>query len=87
MALADLAGAQNAFMSKISQGLPPTTNAPTGVQTGLIGSNPTLAMTTKVPAGLVAGAPGFISGTAPTQNVSNYPAAVNVGTFPFSGVS
>jgi hypothetical protein len=86
-ALTELAAAQqNSITSKITAQVPPTTVAPSGVQVGQIGSNPTLALTAKV-AGSLSGWGPSLAGGGVTQEASNFPALPNPSNFPFVGIS
>jgi hypothetical protein len=86
VALTELQEAQNQFTQKLTNQLPQTGSL-TGINPGLMGSNPTLAMTIKTtPGGLSAGyIPSLRS--APTTNMTNYPALPNSAGFPYAGIS
>src|SRR6516165_2070046 len=86
VALAELQEAQNQFTQKLTNQLPQSGSL-TGVNPGLMGSNPTLALTIKTtPGGLSAGyIPPLRS--APTVNMINYPALPNSAGFPYAGIS
>jgi len=86
VALAELQEAQNQFTQKLTNQLPQTGSL-VGVNPGLMGSNPTLALTIKTtPGGLSAGyIPPLLRG--PTTNTMNFPALPNSAGFPYAGIS
>jgi len=86
VALQELIEIQNAFMSKITGAVPPTTPLPTGVQVGSMGSNPTMAMTIKASAGLAATGMGYgLGGVTPDSR--NFPSTATPTAFPYRGIS
>jgi len=85
VALAELQGAQNQFMQKITNGLP-TTGQVSGTSPGLQSGQATLTRTVKVAGGLTAGTPNYIRGGV-TQQTMNYPVLPNPASFPYQGIS
>jgi hypothetical protein len=87
VSLADLQGAQNLLMSKITNGTPTDGNL-SGVQVGT--TTPQAQLQLDPSTGLMAGgATGFptVMSSAQSYMSSNYPALANGAQFPFSGVS
>jgi hypothetical protein len=87
VALADIQGAQNQLMSKITNGAP-TDGSQSGIQPGTTTSQAQLQIDPST--GLLAGgATGFptVMNTAQSFLGSNYPALANASQFPFSGIS
>jgi hypothetical protein len=87
VALDELSEAFSILMGKINAQVPATTVSPTGVQVGLIGSNPTLARTIKAAGGLSGAASVNITEGIVTQAGSNYPVMANQSGFPYMGIS
>jgi hypothetical protein len=87
VALVELDLSYNSLMGKINAQVQPTTVAPSGVQVGLMGSNPTLARTIKATGGLAGAASVGVSDVTPTLMRSNYPVMPNPSSFPYSGIS
>lgn len=85
VALAELQGAQNQLMQKISNGLP-SDGSISGIRPGVQSGQVNLGGTSPVVAGLTSGMPPPIS-SALTSTIFNYPALVSPAGFPFSGVS
>jgi hypothetical protein len=85
VALAELQGAQNQLMQKITNGLP-TDGSMTGIMPGLQSGQATQAQTIKAVGGLTAGTPAFL-GSPPTGTVQNFPAVPPAVSFPYKGVS
>lgn len=87
VSLADLQGAQNQLMSKITNGAP-TDGSQTGVQSGT--TTPQAQLQIDPATGLLAGgATGFPTAMSTAQSYmsSNYPALPNGAQFPFSGIA
>jgi hypothetical protein len=85
VALAELQGAQNQFMHKITNGLP-ATGALSGIQPGLESGQSPLSQTIKTVGGLTGGSPAVLS-IPPTSQVSNFPVFPNPANFAFQGIS
>jgi hypothetical protein len=85
VALAELQGAQNQLMQKISNGLPTDGNVG-GIDPGLMSGQSPQASTIKTVGGLTAGTPPVVS-SRPTQGVINIPALVSPSNFSFAGIS
>lgn len=85
VALAELQGAQNQLMQKISNGTPTPGNI-SGPSPGLQSGQSPLTQTIKASGGLTAGSPAVLT-TAPTEGVFNFPAIVNASNFPYAGIS
>ena len=87
VALADLQGAQNNLMNKITNGFP-SSGALSGIQVGTLDAQTSLALRQNQVAGLAGG----LTSNVPTvgsvaQNDMNYPVIPSAGGFPFSGIS
>jgi hypothetical protein len=85
-ALAELSQAYGAFIQKATAQVPQTTVGSSGVQVGMQGSSPPLAMTIKTEGGLITSGSRFTGGGV-TQDASNFPAMPRAGAFPFIGIS
>lgn len=85
VALAELQGAQNQLMQKITNGLP-TTGAMTGVQPGYMSGQATQAQTIKTVGGLTAGTPAPLF-VPPTGTVANFPSIPPAASLPYRGIS
>jgi hypothetical protein len=85
VSLAELQGAQNQFLQKITNGLP-TDAGLSGINPGLLSGQVPLAQTIKAAGGLSGGTPSVINIPA-TPGVANYPAIPNVSNFPYAGIS
>lgn len=84
VALADLQGAQNQLMGKISLGLATDGNQ-TGVQPGLVTGQTNLTGTIKAAGGLTGGTPPNYA--ASNNRIFNYPAVARTAGFPYRGVA
>jgi hypothetical protein len=85
VALAELQGAQNQLMQKISNGTP-TNGAISGPSPGLQSGQAPFTQTIKASGGLTAGTPPTLL-SPPTAGVFNFPALVNSANFPYAGIS
>jgi hypothetical protein len=89
--LADVNGAQNQFMQKLTNGVP-TAATQTGPQPGTPTGQAQLTDPPKVGAALSAGNPPILFNsptvfTSPTGSVYNYPASITPAGSPFTGIS
>jgi hypothetical protein len=85
VSLAELQGAQNQFLQKITNGLP-TDGSVSGTSPGLQSGQAPQARTVRVVGGLTAGTPSVILAPS-TPAMSNYPVYINPSNFPYSGIS
>jgi len=85
VALAELQGAQNQYMQKVTNGLP-WNGVTSGVAPGLQSGQSTQTRTIKAAGGLTAGASSYISGGV-TEQLQNYPVLPNPSNFPYRGIS